>query len=74
MVLATPLMDAVGPCQPWVMIQLQLIRKNLLVSPRSRFVGGTRVMAAIALVKTANTVALMGQRCVIVVAPTWSLG
>lgn len=32
--------------------------QSLLASPRLRFVGGTRVMAATASVKTANTVAL----------------
>jgi len=42
--------------------------RDLLASPRLRFVGGVRVIVETALVKTANTVAMVAQRCVMVVA------
>lgn len=42
--------------------------RDLLASPRFRFVGGMRVMARTFLVKTANSVAMVAERCVMMVA------
>lgn len=47
--------------------------RDLLASPRFRFAGGVRVTVKTALVKTAINVAMVAERCVMMVAPGWLL-
>lgn len=43
---------------------------HLLASPRLRLAGGVRVVVMTLLAKTTNSVAMVVEKCVMVVAPT----